>query len=253
MSDMVFAPTFADLDAEREVVLEEIAMLDDSPQELVHDLASEALFGTHPLGRPVIGRAEVIRSISRRSLERYHKAAYGSENVVLAAAGNVDHARARRVVRGAPRRCRRSTRPGSAAGRPARRARLPLPAARTPSSTTSAWSGPASRTATNAVTRPRCSTRSSAAPRPHGSSRRSARSAGWRTRSTPSAASTETPARRGSTSAHARTTSTNASRSPPRELLDVGAGQRRPGRAASGRRRTSRAGSCSRWSRPPAG
>ena len=93
MTDMVFAPTFADLDAEREVVLEEIAMLDDSPQELVHDLASEALFGAHPLGRPVIGRAEVIRSIGRRSLLTHHKAAYGSENVVLAAAGNVDHAR----------------------------------------------------------------------------------------------------------------------------------------------------------------
>ena len=57
MTDMVFAPAFADLDAEREVVLEEIAMHDDSPQELVHDLASEALFGAHPLGRPVIGRA----------------------------------------------------------------------------------------------------------------------------------------------------------------------------------------------------
>jgi predicted Zn-dependent peptidase len=93
MTDMVFAPTFADLDAEREVVLEEIAMLDDNPQELVHDLASEALFGPHPLGRPVIGRADVIRSIGRRAVERYHGSAYAAGNVVLAAAGNVDHAR----------------------------------------------------------------------------------------------------------------------------------------------------------------
>jgi predicted Zn-dependent peptidase len=93
MTDMVFAPTFADLDAEREVVLEEIAMLDDNPQELVHDLASEALFGSHPLGRQVIGRAEVISSIGRRSLESHHRAAYASENVVLAAAGNVEHTR----------------------------------------------------------------------------------------------------------------------------------------------------------------
>ncbi len=58
MADMVFAPTFADLDAEREVVLEEIAMVEDTPQDLVHDLLAEAVFGNHALGRPVIGRAE---------------------------------------------------------------------------------------------------------------------------------------------------------------------------------------------------
>ncbi len=60
MTDMVFAPAFDDVDSEREVVLEEIAMVDDNPQDLVHDLAAEAVFGAHPLGRPVIGRAEVI-------------------------------------------------------------------------------------------------------------------------------------------------------------------------------------------------
>ena len=60
MADMVFAPTFADVDAEREVVLEEIAMVEDTPQDLVHDLLAEAVFGSHALGRPVIGRAGVI-------------------------------------------------------------------------------------------------------------------------------------------------------------------------------------------------
>src|SRR6266566_6486137 len=60
MTDMVFAPTFAELDSEREVVLEEIAMYEDSPQELVHDLFSEAVFGNQPLGRPVIGTRDVI-------------------------------------------------------------------------------------------------------------------------------------------------------------------------------------------------
>ena len=55
MGEMVFAPAFAELDAEREVVLEEIAMYEDQPQELVHDLISEATFGSHPLGE--IGRA----------------------------------------------------------------------------------------------------------------------------------------------------------------------------------------------------
>ncbi|WP_181813366.1 M16 family metallopeptidase [Gaiella occulta] len=93
MTDMVFAPTFADLDCEREVVLEEIAMVEDNPQELVHDLAAEAVFGGHPLGRPVIGRADVISTVSKRSLRAYHRAAYVGANVVLAAAGNVDHDR----------------------------------------------------------------------------------------------------------------------------------------------------------------
>ena len=51
MADMVFAPTFADLDAEREVVLEEIAMVEDTPQDLVHDLLAEAVFGNHALGQ----------------------------------------------------------------------------------------------------------------------------------------------------------------------------------------------------------
>ena len=76
MGEMVFAPAFAELDAEREVVLEEIAMYEDQPQELVHDLISEATFGKHPLGRPVIGRAEVISSVTRRSVSAYHRSMY---------------------------------------------------------------------------------------------------------------------------------------------------------------------------------
>jgi predicted Zn-dependent peptidase len=93
MTDMVYAPLFADLDAEREVVLEEIAMYEDTPQDLVHDLLSEAVFGGHPLGRPVIGTAEVISSLGRRSIGAYHRAMFGPANIVLAAAGNVEHER----------------------------------------------------------------------------------------------------------------------------------------------------------------
>jgi predicted Zn-dependent peptidase len=91
MADMVFRPTFTDVDSEREVVLEEIAMVEDTPNDLVHDIAAEAVFGTDPLGRPVIGRAEVISSVSRRALAGYHGRAYQGDNVVLAAAGNVRH------------------------------------------------------------------------------------------------------------------------------------------------------------------
>jgi predicted Zn-dependent peptidase len=91
MTDMVYAPVFADLDSERDVVLEEIAMYEDTPHELVHDLMSEAVFGDHPLGRPVIGTADVISSVGRRALTSYHQTMYRAGNVVVAAAGNLKH------------------------------------------------------------------------------------------------------------------------------------------------------------------
>src|SRR5437660_8713962 len=98
MTDMVFSPSFSELDAEREVVLEEIAMYEDTPQELVHDLFSEAVFGNHPLGRPVIGTAEVISTISRRAIANYHRTAYAGGNVVISAAGNITHERLLRLL-----------------------------------------------------------------------------------------------------------------------------------------------------------
>ena len=91
MTDMVYAPVLADIDSEREVVLEEIAMVEDTPQDLVHDLLGTAIFGRHPLGRPVIGRADVISSVSRRALRAYHRARYVPPNTVVAAAGHLDH------------------------------------------------------------------------------------------------------------------------------------------------------------------
>src|SRR5579872_1069402 len=93
MGDMVFSPLFDDLDAEREVVLEEIAMYEDTPQDLVHDLIGEAVFGSHALGRPVIGTAEVISTVSRRSLRGYHRTFYSPANIVVAGAGSVEHER----------------------------------------------------------------------------------------------------------------------------------------------------------------
>jgi predicted Zn-dependent peptidase len=123
MTDMVFAPTFADVDSEREVVLEEIAMVDDNPQDLVHDLASEAVFGAHPLGRPVIGSADVISRVSPRSLRAWHGRAYAAPRIVLAAAGNVAHDRLVELF-AARRPSRNGTRPGPTR-RPVRR--LPSP------------------------------------------------------------------------------------------------------------------------------
>ena len=114
MTDMVFAPTLADLDAEREVVLEEIAMIEDTPPELVHDLFAEAIFGDHPLGRPVLGSADVIASVPPADVAAYHRSRYRLDNVVVAAAGSVDHdALVERVRTMAPKRSRTGARTGA--------------------------------------------------------------------------------------------------------------------------------------------
>jgi predicted Zn-dependent peptidase len=93
MADMVFSPAYADLDAERQVVIEEIAMYEDEPSDKVHDVLASAMFGDHPLGRPIIGSADVISSVPLDSLSAYHDRCYGGSNVVVAASGNVDHDR----------------------------------------------------------------------------------------------------------------------------------------------------------------
>ncbi len=98
MGEMVFAPRFEDLAAEREVVLEEIAMYEDDPQDRVFDLLGEAVFGAHPLGRPVIGRAEVVRSVREQGLRAFHAERYRPEEIVVAAAGSVDHERLAQLV-----------------------------------------------------------------------------------------------------------------------------------------------------------
>jgi predicted Zn-dependent peptidase len=91
LAEMLLAPTFPEIDSEREVVLEEIAMYEDEPQDRVHDVLDEAIFGEHPLGRRVLGTAEVISSIPVPDIDAYHQARYTAPNIVVAAAGNIDH------------------------------------------------------------------------------------------------------------------------------------------------------------------
>jgi predicted Zn-dependent peptidase len=93
MSDMLWRSRLRELEAEREVVLEEIAMYEDDPQDRVFDLLGEAVFGEHPLGRAVIGRAEVVRAVDSEQLRAFHAERYVPENVVIGAAGSVDHDR----------------------------------------------------------------------------------------------------------------------------------------------------------------
>ena len=113
MTDMVFAPAFAEVDQEREVVLEEIAMYEDTPHELVHDLFSRAVFGEHALGRPVIGTAAVISTVGRRSLAAYHRSMYTPGNVVVSAAGSIAHDRLVSLLQRSERRSGAPARPGT--------------------------------------------------------------------------------------------------------------------------------------------
>jgi predicted Zn-dependent peptidase len=91
MAEMVFRPTMRDVDSERAVILEEIAMYEDDPQEKVFDLLGEAVFGAHPLGRAIIGRAGVIAQTPVSEIASFHGERYVPANVVIAAAGAVEH------------------------------------------------------------------------------------------------------------------------------------------------------------------
>jgi len=93
MSDMLLAPTFEadELNSEREVVLEEIAMYEDSFHDLAHDLIAGAVFSDHPLGRPVIGTSAAVNAIDTAMVRDYHANRYVGPNIVIAAAGNLEH------------------------------------------------------------------------------------------------------------------------------------------------------------------
>ena len=93
LAEMLLAPTYPDIDSERQVVLEEIAMYDDEPQDRVHDVLAEAVFGDHPLGRRVLGEPEVIASIPVPDIEAYRSARYSGPEIVVGAAGHLDHDR----------------------------------------------------------------------------------------------------------------------------------------------------------------
>ena len=93
LAEMLLAPTYPEIDSERQVVLEEIAMYEDEPQDRVHDVLAEAVFGEHPLGRRVLGEAEVIASIPVPDIEAYRSAHYTAPQIVVGAAGHLDHDR----------------------------------------------------------------------------------------------------------------------------------------------------------------
>ncbi|MFI6704045.1 M16 family metallopeptidase [Streptomyces sp. NPDC050509] len=89
----------SDVDAERGVILEEIAMTEDDPGDCVHDLFAQTMFGDSPLGRPVLGTVDTVNALDRDRISRFYKKHYDPTRLVVAAAGNVDHATVVRQVR----------------------------------------------------------------------------------------------------------------------------------------------------------
>ncbi|NBO51315.1 MAG: insulinase family protein, partial [Actinobacteria bacterium] len=87
-----------DVEAERKVVLEEIAMRDDDPSDLIHDLFLEKYYGDTPLGRPILGSVNSIKNMSRNTVFNYYKNRYKPEDLVVAVAGNVKHKKVVQLV-----------------------------------------------------------------------------------------------------------------------------------------------------------
>ncbi len=92
LSDMVFNPLLSndDMDLERKVVLEEIAMYEDSPEDMVYDIFSEAVWGNTPMGRTILGTPETLSQITPDSMRKYMEDHYTSKSIVISVAGKIE-------------------------------------------------------------------------------------------------------------------------------------------------------------------
>src|SRR6187455_3403872 len=100
LADIVMNPRFTldDIEREKKVVVEEIKMVEDTPDDLVHELFTENFWADHPLGRPILGTKETVESLDAEGLRRYFRGTYTAPNLIVAAVGNVDHAHVRDLV-----------------------------------------------------------------------------------------------------------------------------------------------------------
>jgi predicted Zn-dependent peptidase len=100
LSDMVLRPAFApgDIRKEQTVILEEIKMVEDAPDDLVHEMFSQRFWAQHPLGRPILGTPETVGSFSSEQLRAYFGRTYVAPHLIIAAAGHLEHARLRALV-----------------------------------------------------------------------------------------------------------------------------------------------------------
>jgi predicted Zn-dependent peptidase len=103
LSDIVMNPRFDadDLEKEKKVILEEIKMVEDTPDDLVHELFTQHFWEGHALGRPILGSRDTVESFTAEILREYFRSAYVAPNLIVSAAGNIDHARVRELVDGA--------------------------------------------------------------------------------------------------------------------------------------------------------
>jgi len=101
LGDMVTSPllTADDVDAERDVILDEIAMHEDDPDDVAHNLFSSLAWGDSPLGRPIAGTAASIEAMTRHQIRRFYQRHYRPQRMVVSVAGNIDHGRVVRLVR----------------------------------------------------------------------------------------------------------------------------------------------------------
>ena len=100
LSDIVLNPAFDpdDIEREKKVVVEEIKMVEDTPDDLVHELFTQGFWDDHPLGRPILGTRETVESFTSDSLRAYFTDAYAPQNLIVAAVGNLEHAHVRTLV-----------------------------------------------------------------------------------------------------------------------------------------------------------
>ena len=87
-----------DIEREKKVVLEEIKMVEDTPDDLVHEIFTQAFWEDHPLGRPILGTPDTVDGLGGESLRAYFEQAYTANNIVIAAAGNLQHERVRALI-----------------------------------------------------------------------------------------------------------------------------------------------------------
>jgi predicted Zn-dependent peptidase len=100
LADIFLESTYErrEIERERHVVLQEIGLAQDTPDEYVHDLLGQSMWGDHPLGGSILGTADSVRAIGRRQIKGYLKRAYGPRSILIAAAGNLDHQALRRLI-----------------------------------------------------------------------------------------------------------------------------------------------------------
>jgi predicted Zn-dependent peptidase len=93
LADLISNPLFTedDIEKEKKVILEEIKMVEDTPDDLVHEIFAEGFWGGHPLGRPILGTPASVNSLTRDTLTRYFANTYVAANFVVVAVGNLEH------------------------------------------------------------------------------------------------------------------------------------------------------------------